>query len=79
MVAIRLDVSEQTPAANEYGLRALDAALNRLAEASPGVKRRVVDAAAFAISADGMVQPDEAEILRALCAALDIPIPPLMG
>ncbi|MBC8109305.1 MAG: M48 family metallopeptidase [Anaerolineae bacterium] len=73
----RLGVNEQILAASDYGLGALDPALNRLAEASPGVKRRIVDAAAHAIASDGVIQPDEAEILRALCAALDIPIPPL--
>ena len=36
------------------------------------------DAAAHAISSDGVIQPDEAEILRALCAALDVPVPPLV-
>jgi tellurite resistance protein len=73
----RLGVNEPVLAANDYGLPALDPALNRLAEASLGVKRRVVDAAAHAIASDGVIQPDEAEILRALCAALDIPVPPL--
>jgi len=74
----RLDVNSQVPAASDYGLGALDPALDRLALVSPGVKRRIIDAAAHAISSDGVIQPDEAEILRALCAALDVPVPPLV-
>jgi hypothetical protein len=74
----RLGASEPVLAANDYGLAALDPALNKLAEASPGVKRRVVDAAAHAIASDGVIEPDEAETLRALCAALDVPVPPLV-
>jgi Zn-dependent protease with chaperone function len=74
----RLGANEQILAANDYGISALDPALNRLAAASGGVKRRLVDAAAHAIALDGVIQPDEAEILRALCAALDVPIPPIV-
>jgi hypothetical protein len=74
----RLDSGNSVQPANDFGLGALDVALNRLAEASPGVKRRIIDAAAHAIAEDGIVQPDEAETLRALCSALDVPVPPLI-
>ena len=68
--------TSDAPAAR-FGLAVthVDAALNRLADAAPGVKRRVVDAAAYAVSADGVVQADEAALLRAVCAALDVPLP----
>jgi tellurite resistance protein len=71
----RLDAPEHVLAANDYGLGAVDAALNRLAQASAGVKRRIVDAAAHAVAEDGLVQPEEAQLLRAICAALEVPLP----
>jgi hypothetical protein len=52
----QLDAPEPLPAAADRSLVALDAALNRLNESSPGVKRRIVNAAAHAVAADGIVQ-----------------------
>jgi hypothetical protein len=54
-------------------------ALDRLAAAAPGVKRRVVDALAYCAAADGFVQAEEAELLRAVTAALDCPLPPILA
>jgi hypothetical protein len=58
---------------------AISAALDRLAAAAPGVKRRVVDALAYCVAADGVVQAEEAELLRAVTAALDCPLPPMLS
>jgi hypothetical protein len=58
---------------------AINEALDRLAAAAPGVKRRVVDALAYCVAADGLVQPEEAELLRAVTAALGCPLPPLLS
>ncbi|MGF1632896.1 MAG: M48 family metallopeptidase [Phycisphaerae bacterium] len=58
---------------------ALDAALTKLADASPGVKRRILDAAAAAVLVDGTVEVEEAELLRAFAATLDVPMPPIIG
>lgn len=60
-------------------MEALDAAIDRIAPASPGVKRRVVDAAAYCVAADGLVQTGEGELLRAMTTAWDCPLPPLLG
>ena len=54
----------------------LDAALLRLAQASPGLKRRVLDACAWTVAADGVVQPGEAELLRVVSMMLSCPMPP---
>jgi Zn-dependent protease with chaperone function len=59
-------------------LNALDRALERLAGASPQIKRRVLEALASAAAADDMIQLEEAELLRAIAASLDCPIPPIL-
>jgi len=55
----------------------LDAALERLADATPAIKRRILEACAATVSADGWLQVEEAELLRAVADALDCPVPPL--
>ena len=60
------------------GLPQIDAALNRLAQASPGIKKRVLQACAHAVAADNLIQADEAELLRAIAETLDCPIPPFI-
>lgn len=56
---------------------ALDSALDKLASASLPIKQRTLLAAAHVVSADGQVLVGEAELLRAIAAALDCPMPPL--
>ena len=58
-------------------LVALDAALDKLAAASPAIKQRTLVAAAEVVTADGRLLITEAELLRAIAAALDCPMPPL--
>ncbi|HEX3134057.1 MAG TPA: M48 family metalloprotease, partial [Planctomycetota bacterium] len=62
--------------ASQCGATALDAALQRLADASPGLKRQILDACAWTVAADGMVQPVEAELLRVVSMMLGCPMPP---
>lgn len=57
----------------------LDAALDKLAGASLPIKRRTLVAAASVVSADGRILITEAELLRAVAAALDCPMPPLLA
>ena len=56
---------------------ALDAALDKLAAASLPIKQRTLVAAAHVVGADGQILIAEAELLRAISAALDVPMPPL--
>ncbi len=58
-------------------LEQLDAALDKLAIASGPIKQRTLVAAAHVVSADGQLFIAEAELLRAIAAALDCPMPPL--
>jgi Peptidase family M48 len=60
-------------------LRQIDNALNELATASPGVKRRVMQALAQCVIADQTVQLEEAELLRAVSSAIDCPLPPFLS
>ena len=57
---------------------ALNAALNRLSQSSPAVKRDLIDAAAATVAADGVVEVEEAELLRAFGAVLECPLPPFI-
>ena len=64
-------------APEQCGLNRLDAALDRLATASGPIKLRLLTAAAHVVAADGAIATTEAELLRAIAAALDVPMPPL--
>jgi Zn-dependent protease with chaperone function len=65
------------PFAADSGFAALDAALDKLAAASLPIKQRTLAAAAVVVTADGRLLIAEAELLRAIAAALDCPMPPL--
>ncbi len=58
-------------------LRAFDAALSELAQASPKLKRDIIAAVTACIAADGKITLKEGELLRAVAAALACPVPPL--
>ena len=58
-------------------LDALDASLRALSGASPAVRRLLVDACVSAVTADGRTTVEEAELLRAICACVGSPMPPI--
>lgn len=53
----------------------LDSALDRLALTYGPAKKRLLTALALTIRHDGKIDPDEADLLRALFSALDCPMP----
>ncbi len=53
-------------------------ALDRIAAAENGVKRRVLDACAWCVANDGEVTPSEAETLRLVADCLRCPLPPFL-
>jgi Zn-dependent protease with chaperone function len=59
-------------------LQAFDAALGALALAAPPLKRQVVAGCVACIKADQQITVREAELLRAVCATLGCPMPPLV-
>lgn len=64
------------PLALTTDLVALDAALDKLAAASGPIKQRLLQAAAHVVISDGDVHIEEYELLRAIAATLDVPLPP---
>jgi Zn-dependent protease with chaperone function len=63
---------------NERGLTQIDAALQRLSQAAPQIKKNVLLACAHTVAADGVLHELEAELLRAIADTLDCPLPPAM-
>jgi uncharacterized tellurite resistance protein B-like protein len=60
-------------------LEKIDAALHRLSQGSPQIKKAVLGACAVTVAADGVIQENEAELLRAIADTLDCPIPPFLN
>ncbi|MDW8309196.1 MAG: M48 family metalloprotease, partial [Verrucomicrobiales bacterium] len=60
-------------------LGAVSAALDRLAQAAPQIKKNVLEACVRVVGADGLIQEPEAELLRAIAEALECPIPPFLA
>jgi Zn-dependent protease with chaperone function len=73
LIATRLRLLD----ANSAGMGKLDLALDKLAAASDPIKQRTLSAAARTVGSDGQILIAEAELLRAIAAALDCPMPPL--
>jgi uncharacterized tellurite resistance protein B-like protein len=67
------------PDPGSYDLNKIDAALDRLNLAAPQVKKSVINACATTVAADGVIQENEAELLRAVADTLDCPIPPFVN
>jgi hypothetical protein len=61
------------------GVNEIDAALNRLAQTVPTIKRNLIEACAHVVGADGVIVESEAELLRAICDTLDCPMPPFIA
>lgn len=62
----------------ECSLAELDGALDRLALATNVIKEQVVNATAHCVLADEEVTIEEAELLRAVCEVMDVPLPPFL-
>ncbi len=59
-------------------LGSLDDALDQLAQLLPPAKRKLIQAAAATVAADGKIVAAEAELLRAVADTLACPMPPLL-
>lgn len=62
----------------ECELPHLSAALDRFAQSVPQIKKNVLNACVATIASDNVIQPREAEILRAIADSLDCPMPPFV-
>ncbi|MFO0782743.1 MAG: M48 family metalloprotease [Phycisphaerales bacterium] len=70
-------IGQTLPTLQECTLDALDAALRSLDRGTMRQKRVAVEACVAAVCADGVATPDEAELFRAICDAIGVPVPPL--
>jgi Zn-dependent protease with chaperone function len=64
--------------ADKVPLSALRVALNRFSHSTPRVKKAILDACSHCVLHDRKVTVEEAELLRAVAYALDIPLPPFL-
>ncbi|MDH3439644.1 MAG: M48 family metalloprotease, partial [Gammaproteobacteria bacterium] len=69
---------EITPGA-EQSVARLDAALDVLARINAAGRQSLVEAVTRTIGHDGRLTLREAELLRAICASLDCPLPPIIA
>jgi Zn-dependent protease with chaperone function len=63
---------------DQCGLAKIGDALERLALAAPQIKKNVLEACTQVVGADGLIQENEAELLRGIAEALDCPLPPFV-
>ncbi len=64
---------------SDINFEKLNEALDELAEVKPLQKPALLKACTSCISADGKLQPIEVELLRAIAATIDCPMPPLLA
>jgi hypothetical protein len=77
----RLPVDENTEKIlpkQQCGLTQADRALSVLGSSAPGIKKYFLDACCACVSHDGKVSVSEAELLRAVAAILECPLPPFL-
>jgi Zn-dependent protease with chaperone function/uncharacterized tellurite resistance protein B-like protein len=60
------------------GLKEINASLDRLGQAVPQIKKNLLEACARVVGADGVIQENEAELLRGIAETLDCPLPPFV-
>jgi hypothetical protein len=72
------DSRRKTQPEGRVSFGTLRIALERFALAAPGVKKTFLDACARCVLHDEHVTPQEAELVRAVAYALDIPLPPFL-
>jgi Zn-dependent protease with chaperone function len=63
----------------QCGVTQIDAALDRLAQAAPIIKKNLLEACIHTVGADGVILESEAELLRAVADTLDCPMPPFVA
>ena len=63
----------------QCSVQSIDAALSRLAQSVPHIRKTVLDACAHAVACDGYVKAEEAELLRAVAESMGCPLPPFVG
>jgi len=67
-----------SPMITNKPFHAVGIAISNFAASAPGVKKTILDACAHCILFDRDVTIKEAELLRAIAYALDLPVPPFL-
>ena len=62
----------------ECGLNEINDCLDRLGLAVPQIKKNLLEACVRVVGADGVIQENEAELLRGIAETLDCPLPPFV-
>ena len=73
--ATSFGIADLLPTRDSCTLAGLDYALRRLKGLAPLLKQELLSACAFVVRADGRLTPDEAELLRSVADALEMPLP----
>ena len=73
----QLDREEPMPEREACSLAAVNEALEKLAQTAPRLKQRILDACTVCVLADRQVTIRERELLRAIAAVLEVPMPPV--
>ena len=63
---------------DDHRFERLDAALSRIRQATPGLKRSVLQACEACVVFDGEVRLAEANLLHAIALAIGVPVPPIV-
>jgi Zn-dependent protease with chaperone function len=63
----------------QCGVNQIGAALNRMTQAAPLIKKNLLEACIHTVGADGVIVEAEAELLRAVADTLDCPMPPFVA
>ena len=53
--------------------------VGRLARSTPGIRKKALMACSYCVLADGIIEVEEAELLRAFAHALGVPVPPFLA
>lgn len=64
---------------SECNLLQIDAAIEKISQATPQLKQLILTALTAAAATDGLLQRREAELLRAIADAFGVPVPPYLS
>jgi len=80
MAKLRLGIKEPLAMLprEQANMSGLDGSLNILANASPPIRKQVLEACTACITTDGCVNIEEAELLRLIADSRDCPVPPIL-
>lgn len=70
---------DQAPVAVSQTVERLDQALDILSKINSAGRQSLIKAVTLTVANDGKVTATEAELLRAICASLDCPLPPILS